>query len=652
MNKVIFNLKGHRFLLSFVAAILLLVGCENQMSTQRGMISGMVIDEAGNSITGAVITSHRSLFKAETDENGRYEFSSLDVGSHRLRVEKDGYYLASKTVDLGYGQVLEGIDIQVEVLPDMITWNLAVREKDRVVISVQCAQKMSVWAAWREVGSARLQTPPSTAFSTSHQIELSDLYPGAEYMVEIEGITKDNRRFVSEKDYFRTVDPRDIAGSPGQPRNFKLTQSDGGPKLSWTYDEVDPVRGFRVYRSLENDDFQMIANENMIFAENRYYVDDMTEPGRFYTYALQSIDLEGNVSSLTKSLSIVPAGELKRDLVWQKSWNPLNISGDITVPEGITLTLQPGLDLMFSDEDQSKSGFNPEICEFLICGTLIAEGTEEEPITFTSNSSLPTRKDWDGLRIIADYNQKKTSLKHVLISQAEDGIAIYDSLVEVSDIATRYCDIGVSLHGSQKINLKNYTSEDCNSALFAENTSNCGFSAVTINNSEVGIDLLTNINLQLTDFEIRDARTCALKTADRENLVVTNGLLHSFKTGLDAGGSAADYQFLTIDAVNGIVVNGAEEPVLKNNIIVNFIEPDTGIGIEDKTLGRSYPYNNIYNFSQATLNCDQSGGPILNVNPEFVGLQQGIFDYHLKDSSPLLNAGENGGQPGAYGAPG
>jgi hypothetical protein len=158
--------------------------------------------------------------------------------------------------------------------------------------------------------------------------------------------------------------------------------------------------------------------------------------------------------------------------------------------------------------------------------------------------------------------------------------------------------------------------------------------------------------LQLTDFEIRDARTCALKTADRENLVVTNGLLHSFKTGLDAGGSAADYQFLTIDAVNGIVVNGAEEPVLKNNIIVNFIEPDTGIGIEDKTLGRSYPYNNIYNFSQATLNCDQSGGPILNVNPEFVGLQQGIFDYHLKDSSPLLNAGENGGQPGAYGAPG
>ena len=652
LNKLFFKLNNHRILLTFLVGILLLVGCENQMSTQRGLISGLVIDEVGNRITGAVITSHRSLFKAETDENGHYEFSSLDVGSHRLTVEKDGYYLASKTVELGYGQVLEGVNIEVEVLPDMITWNLAVREKDRVVISVQCSQKMSVWAAWREVGSARLQTPPSTEFSTIHQIELTGLYPGAEYMVEIEGISKDNRRFVSEKQIFRTVDPRDITGSPGQPQNFALIQSEEGPKLSWTYEESDPLRGFKVYRSLEDEDFQMIANENMIFAANRYYVDDMTEPGRLYTYALQSVDLEGNVSSLTKTLSIVPAGELKRDLVWQKSWNPLYISGDITIPEGVTLTLQPGLKILFSDEDQSRSGFNPEICEFLIQGTLIAEGTEEEPITFTSNSSLPTRKDWDGLRIIADFSQKKTRLKNILLSQAEDGIAVYNSLVALSEIETRFCDIGVSLHGSQNINLENYISEDCNTAILAENTSNCSFSDLAIDKVDVGIDLLTNSDLQLYDFEVRNALHCALKTADRKNLVVKNGLLQSFATGLDAGGAAADYQFLTIDAVDGIVVNGAEEPVIKNNIIVNYIEADTGYGIEDKTLGRSYPYNNIYNFSQATFNCDQSGGPILNVDPDFTGMQQEVFDYHLKDSSPILNAGENGGQPGAYGAPG
>ncbi|MGM0600577.1 MAG: carboxypeptidase regulatory-like domain-containing protein [Candidatus Rifleibacteriota bacterium] len=622
------------------------------MSTQRGMISGLVTDEVGNSITGAIISSHRSLFKAETDENGHYEFSSLDVGTHRLTVEKGGYYLASKTVEIGYGQVLEGIDIEVEILPDMITWNLAVREKDRVVIDVNCAEKMSVWAAWREVGSTRQQTPPSTEFSTSHQIELSGLHPGAEYMVAIEGITKDNRRFVSEKDFFRTVNPLDIQGDPEQPANLKLTQTDEGPELSWTYEGVDSLRGFRVYRAMESEDLQMIANENMVFAANRTYVDDLTEPGRFYTYALQSVDLEGNVSSLTSSLSIVPAGELKRDLVWQKSWNPLNINGDITVPEGVTLTMQAGLDVMFSSEDESRSGFNPEICEFLVEGTLIAEGTDEEPISLTSNSSLPTRKDWDGLRIIANHSQKKTRLKNILISHAEDGIAIYDSLVEYSNIKTRFCDIGISLHGSQNLNLENYSSEDCKTALLAENTSDCSFSTLTISKAEVGIDLLSNSDLQLNDFDIRNSISCALKTADRENLVVKNGLLHSFETGLDAGGAKADYQFLTVDAIYGIVVNGAEEPVLKNNIIANFIEPDSGYGIEDKTPGRSYPYNNIYNFSQATLGCDQSGGPILNVDPEFIGLQQDTYDYHLKSTSPLLNAGENGGQPGAYGAPG
>lgn len=632
---------------ALIALIVFSSGCENQMSTQRGVISGLVLDDSGNRITGAIVTSHRSTLKAATDENGHYEFTSLDVGSHRLTVARNGYYLASKTVELGYGEVLGGIDIIVENLPDLIVWQLSVREKNRVVIDVECAESMSVIAAWRQVGGARLQTAP-TQSGLLHQIELAGLFPGAEYMIEIEGITPDGRKFVSASGKFKTLHPLDLAGAPDVPQDFKVVQSSEGPKLSWSYAGSDPVEGFRIYRSVDADEFKLLFDETHVFGGQTSLADDNTEPGRLFRYSIQSVDYEGNISSLTTPVEIMPSGKIRQNLVWGLNLSPIRLSGDITVPQGRTLTIEPGVNLVFADVDEARTGFKPESCEFIIEGQLIAQGTSESPIRMISGSAAPARNDWDGLRIIAGLSEEGSLINHLEIAGAEKGLALYSSHCQVSNMTARFCQTGISLNGLTSFKLENVEFYDCDKGMYAENCLDCSVCELKADSVQYGIVLLANKNLDLASVEVRNARKTALKTGDRFGLKVRNAILQAYEIGLDAGGGTADYQYITVDAPSGIVVNGADVPIIKNSIVFNGQIPGSGYGIEDKTPGRSYPYNIIYNFAQATFNCDQSGGPVQNLDPMFIG--QSPYNYQLKSGSPALTASDRGGQIGAYGS--
>lgn len=630
-------------------SIMALAGCENKMHTQRGSVSGLVTDSVGNTIKGALVSSHRSLYKAETDDNGYYTFTSLDVGSHRLMVERNGYYLASKTIDLGYGQVLEGINIKVETLGDMITFSAFRRETRSIMLEVICQEPMSVWAGWRETGSARLQTPP-TATALRHQITLSGLFPNSEYLVEIEGQTADGRRFISARNTFKTVAIEDMPGAPDVVSQISVTQSNGGPLLQWKYTGLDPLEGFRVFRGQNGGLLTLLYDEKMVFASQESITDDTTVPGRLYQYAVQTVDLEGDVSSFSEKVAIVPAGRISEDMVWTKALSPISISGDLIVPAGRTLTIEPGVTVSFSGEDAGRTGFSPLVCEMIVEGTLIADGSSEEPIKLISASSTPGRGDWNGLRIISEKTQNPSSLRYLVVSGAETGVALYDAPVTLQNFTARYCQEGLSLNGASGTVLLDLVFEDCTTGFNAENTWYCSASNIVVRRGTTGILLAGNSNFALSSFDIREARDTALRVVDRSSPVIRNGLLQSFKTGLLIGGASGEFKYLTVDSAAGILVDGADVPVIKNCIIVNRQNPGAGNGIEEKTLGRTYQYNNIYGFLQATLNCDQLGAPIINADPRFVGGSGSNYSYQLRADSPVIAASDQGGQLGAYGS--
>ncbi|MBT3168879.1 MAG: T9SS type A sorting domain-containing protein [Candidatus Cloacimonetes bacterium] len=102
--------------------------------------------------------------------------------------------------------------------------------------------------------------------------------------------------------------------------------------------------------------------------------------------------------------------------IWDESYNPYIITGDISITNNNQLYINPGVEILFEEDAQ-----------LLVSGLLFADAFEDEPIIFTSENN------WEGIRFT--NTQQNNVLKNCEISNANSSaIAIdLDSRVEVSD---------------------------------------------------------------------------------------------------------------------------------------------------------------------------------------------------------------------------
>lgn len=94
--------------------------------------------------------------------------------------------------------------------------------------------------------------------------------------------------------------------------------------------------------------------------------------------------LPGFTTSTTLAkLDVCVCGFITENTTWTEEESPYIVSCGVLVVEGVTLTIEPGVLVRF---DQAKG--------MQIEGQLIANGTEEKPIVFTSNQTAPAPGDW------------------------------------------------------------------------------------------------------------------------------------------------------------------------------------------------------------------------------------------------------------------
>lgn len=80
-------------------------------------------------------------------------------------------------------------------------------------------------------------------------------------------------------------------------------------------------------------------------------------------------------SSSSMSANFYPsywAGHFSNNSTWVASKSPYYICGDVTFNEGTTLTIEPGVEIIFLDRDDLHSGFNPNKSELTVYGQLFA----------------------------------------------------------------------------------------------------------------------------------------------------------------------------------------------------------------------------------------------------------------------------------------
>jgi hypothetical protein len=86
-------------------------------------------------------------------------------------------------------------------------------------------------------------------------------------------------------------------------------------------------------------------------------------------------------------------GSVLSDLTLTKACSPYSISQSIEVNKGAVLTIEPGVTLSFDGDVALQIG-NTDL------GKLVAVGTAQDPITFTSAATPPLPGDWAGIRLV------------------------------------------------------------------------------------------------------------------------------------------------------------------------------------------------------------------------------------------------------------
>lgn len=180
---------------------------------------------------------------------------------------------------------------------------------------------------------------------------------------------------------------------------------DGNLWVNGTFNSVDAdrilVNGEEATLDVEDGTWLFEEQEGLLPGINRIVVEafdaDDTEIGRDVHYIWYRAN-----DGATQQIS----GTLNGDVTLTADNGPYLVSGDLTVPAGVTLTIEPGTSLYFQDGVRMTVG-----------GRLLAEGTTYRSIQLTTNPDSPGA--WDGL-YFADTDED-SRLVHVEQSFATGG---------------------------------------------------------------------------------------------------------------------------------------------------------------------------------------------------------------------------------------
>ena len=135
----------------------------------------------------------------------------------------------------------------------------------------------------------------------------------------------------------------------------------------------------------------------------------------------------GNVANETATsfygLTVVNGGSLLGNTTWNTSGSPYLLTGDITVPNTVTLTIESGVEVRFTPlTDDLSSGEDVNRIELIIEGVLRVKGTQSDTVTFMSNGQVPASGDWYG--IVSTGNTGKVLVDYASINHYTNGVRI------------------------------------------------------------------------------------------------------------------------------------------------------------------------------------------------------------------------------------
>ena len=243
--------------------------------------------------------------------------------------------------------------------------------------------------------------------------------------------------------------------------------------------------------------------------------------------------------------------------LWTQGNGPYVVLNDVLVPEGQSLTIEAGVIVKF-DDDRS----------LFVEGTLVVDGSQADPVIFTSNSSSPARASWWVIQLNETSNETSSVVRHARIEYALFGIVLRNVSVPIENTTFYMNGDGVRLvgssaklsHNAYEENFFGVTSLDGSNAsieycTFLRNVDTSIFisnSSTEIVGSSLG-DAINGIRLEgsatarIRSNHVADNSGCGVCVSDQSHAIVSETTLTSNRWGIRLADSTLYAENVDID---------------------------------------------------------------------------------------------------------
>jgi parallel beta-helix repeat protein len=322
-------------------------------------------------------------------------------------------------------------------------------------------------------------------------------------------------------------------------------------------------------------------------------------------------------------------GPIMQDTFWTLVDSPFVLSNNVTVGPGVTLTIEPGVEVMFGENFW-----------LIVNGRIVANGVEDKMIRFTSNKLAPDKGDWETILI---SGTQTSSFIYCIIEYGTNGITVENGYLNIENSFVRSnSQNGITINSGNAVVKNNEITDNTMDGIHIAGGNQILIQNNVISSNDDGIFLTGHlvgvINIEQNEILLNEQSGIVLEADAYDNTIITKNAVSENLNGFRVSTNTGTYitsNYVSDNTVGIYYETGQNHEAHFNDIYGN----NLGMDVADATVNAT---NNYWGHSSGpfhkSLNPHGKGDPVggNGVNLDFTFFLSAPIDYNNEQPTAIL----------------